>query len=169
MKTFLNIAYYVFAGVVLLLGVLLVLLQTNFLPDYQVKIVQSGSMEPALKTGGVVVIKAQDTYAVGDIVTFADREADVPTTHRIIALELSEGAMAFTTKGDANAEADVALVPQEQIIGAVIFHVPFLGFVLDFARQPLGFVLIVVLPALLIMFEELRNMYRAVRVKKPLT
>lgn len=167
MKKFLNIGYYLFAGLVILLGILLVLLQTNLLPDYEIKIVQSGSMEPVLKTGSVVLVKAESRYAVNDIVTFTSaRDKGLPTTHRIVAEELRVGELLFTTKGDANEEADVEPLKPVQIIGKVIFNIPYLGFILDFARQPLGFILIVVLPALLIVYEEVVNMYRAIRPKK---
>lgn len=118
----------------------------------EVKIVQSGSMEPAIPTGSVVVIAPSSAYAVGDVITFGkDSARDVPTTHRIA--EVTDTG--FITKGDANEERDVNPVPAGDVIGKVYLHVPYAGFVLDFARKPLGFALLIGLPALLIIFDEL--------------
>lgn len=166
MSKLLNIGYYIFVLGVLTLGVLLVLLQTSLLSGYEVKIVQSGSMEPVLKTGGVVLVKKLPTYVVGDIITFTTPNSDTPTTHRLISSEINEGQLQFATKGDANDSADVELVAPQQIIGKVIFHVPYLGFLLDFARQPLGFVLLIVLPALVVIYEEAVNIVRSFKRKE---
>lgn len=142
------------------------LLQTSLIDGFEVKIVQSGSMEPALKTGAVVLVKQSPTYAVDDIITFTTTNSNTPTTHRLIASELKEGQLQFTTKGDANDSADVEPVTEGQIIGKTIFHVPYLGFLLDFARQPLGFILLIVLPALVVIYEEAINIVRSFRSKE---
>src|SRR4030042_2862727 len=47
--------------------------------------VQSGSMEPAIKAGSMVVVKAQSDYQIKDVVTFRGQEnQQKTTTHRII-------------------------------------------------------------------------------------
>jgi len=166
MSKFINIGYYIFVLGVLTLGVLLMLLQTSLLNGYEVKIVQSGSMESVLKTGGVILVKKLPAYNVSDIITFVTANSDTPTTHRIIATELIEGKLHFTTKGDANDSADVGNITVDQVIGKTIFHVPYLGFLLDFARQPLGFVLLIVLPALVVISEETVNIVRSFRGKQ---
>lgn len=118
----------------------------------EVKIVKSGSMEPAIPTGSVVVIAPSSVYAVGDVITFGkDSVREVPTTHRIH--EITDTG--FITKGDANEEADVNPVFTRDVIGKVYVHVPYAGFVLDFARKPMGFALLIGLPALLIIIDEL--------------
>src|SRR3989344_7570939 len=65
--------------------------------NYQIKIVKSGSMEPSIKTGSVVVIKPSVSYTVGDVVTFGkDTKTDIPTTHRIVSTRAVEGVLLFT-------------------------------------------------------------------------
>jgi signal peptidase len=131
---------------------------------YDFLIVQSGSMEPELAIGSLVLIGSSERYAVGDVITFrASVRDELPTTHRIIEENLMAGTLSYTTKGDANASADQVPVTGEQIIGRVLFGIPFLGYLLDFARQPLGFVLLVVLPAGLIVFDELSSLWAAWR------
>ncbi len=166
MTKVLNLGYYLLIATVVVLGILLLLAETAVLSNVQIKIVQSGSMEPALKTGGVIVVVARDQYQIGDMVTFTERDPRaIPTTHRIVASEITEGELRFTTKGDANDGNDVETTAQSQIIGKVVVHVPFIGYILDFARQPLGFLLMIVLPAALIVFEEVGVMYRLIRPK----
>ena len=66
----------------------------------------------------------------------------------------------------ASGEADVDPVTEEDIRGAVWFTIPALGFLLDFARQPAGFALLIGLPAALIIFEEISKIVAAVRQEK---
>lgn len=166
MKSFFSIFYYVVALGALGLGAFLVLLQTSFLPGYEVLIVQSGSMEPAISTGSVVVVSEQDRYEAGEVITFGETSGDqIPTTHRVVSEQLLDGDFAYTTKGDANEEADLEPVPLNEVRGKVLFDIPWLGYILDFARQPLGFILLIGIPAVLIAIEEISNLYAALRSK----
>jgi signal peptidase I len=134
-----------------------------------VKIVKSGSMEPNVMTGGIVFIREIPSYTIGDIITFQTVGADIPTTHRIIGTELFNGKTHFVTKGDANEERDTDLVSPSMIHGKMLLTVPNIGFVFDFARQPMGFMFLIALPALLIVFDELEKIwkeYRRIRIKR---
>jgi signal peptidase len=162
-KAFLNIFYYIVAGGALTLGLLLVLLQTSVIPGFQVLIVQSGSMEPAIHTGSVVVLQAKAKYEEGQVVTFGAVATKVPTTHRIVGSKIEAGELVFVTKGDANDEVDVELLKPENIRGLVLFSIPVLGYLLDFAKQPMGFALLIGLPAALIIFEEVGKIVEAVK------
>ncbi len=167
MKIFFNTFYYLVAFGALSLGLLLVLLQSSIVPGYEVRIVQSGSMEPAISTGNVVVIQKKDSYLVGQVVTFGEQTQNgIPTTHRIISTEVQNGELVYLTKGDANEEVDVDPVSEGDIRGAVWFTIPALGFLLDFARQPAGFALLIGLPAALIIFEEISKIVAAVKQER---
>lgn len=160
--------YYTLAAGALTLGVFLVLLQTNYLPNYEVLIVQSGSMEPALQTGSVIVIKAAESYSAGDIITFGgERPSSIPTTHRIVSDQVLEGELAYITKGDANDTEDQTAIRISSVRGKVLFSIPYLGYLLDFARQPLGFALLIGVPAALIVFEEVSSIWAATHSRKP--
>ena len=135
--------------------------------NIQIKIVESGSMEPTILTGSLVIIKPATSYAVGDIITFTSVSADVPTTHRIVGIREASGQKFFMTKGDANEEADTNETALRSVIGKVALAVPYVGFVLDFARQPIGFGLLIVLPALLIIWSELEKIWRELRKPVP--
>ncbi|NTW45471.1 MAG: signal peptidase I [Candidatus Moranbacteria bacterium] len=120
--------------------------------------VLSGSMEPTIHTGSVIVTVPASSYAVGDIVTRRTENASVTVTHRIAeASEKGETTM-FRTKGDANDIADSETFPEADILGRVRFSIPWLGYVASFARTREGFLLLVIIPAVIVVYEELRKL-----------
>jgi signal peptidase len=132
---------------------------------YEVKVVMSGSMEPVIKTGGIVVIAPQSSYNVGDIITFGpDTEKQIPVTHRVVEKTGNGRTAIFHTKGDANEERDQSETKGSQVIGKVLFTLPYIGYVIEFARTPLGFALLIGIPALLIILDELANIVWEIKI-----
>ncbi len=130
-------------------GSLLVLKQTGS----RALSVQSGSMAPVIKKGDLVVVKSVPHYHVGDIITYTSpSNRNVTVTHRIIALK-PNGTL--QTKGDANHSAD-HVISKGRIVGQVQHMVPRLGYGIDFVRKPLGLLLIIYIPAVLIIAHEFR-------------
>jgi len=156
--------YYILIGGIALIALLLVASIFPITGNYKVKIVLSGSMEPEITTGSIVAIKPAERYDIGDVITFGkDTKKDIPTTHRIVEAHAVEGIMFYQTKGDANDHPDAKEVREREIIGKVLFSIPLLGYVIDFAKKPLGFALLVVVPAGIIVVDELGKIYREVR------
>jgi signal peptidase len=123
--------------------------------NFEIKIVKSGSMEPMIMTGSLVVIKPSSSYELGNIITFGkDTKRDIPTTHRIVEIKEEAGKRMFVTKGDANEENDQALVSEKDVIGKVLVDIPRAGFVLDFARTRAGFIAMIAVPALMVIIDE---------------
>jgi signal peptidase I len=120
--------------------------------------VLSGSMEPTVHVGDIVVVRQISPLdaRIGDIVTF--RDATDPSrliTHRVRRIELKGNNVAFETKGDANTSVEHWRVARDGTIGLVLYRVPRLGYVLFYIHGPLGRFLLVVLPALLLGGYEL--------------
>jgi signal peptidase I len=165
-----KLAQHIFYGLFLLIligvGAIFFAPSIPGLPAVEMKIVQSGSMEPGIKTGGVVLLAPATTYQVGDVITYTDTTASIPTTHRIVDSYVERGQTWFVTKGDANESIDASPVAASAVLGKVSFTVPFVGFVLDFARQPMGFALLIVLPALLIILGEVDKIVREIRGRR---
>ena len=160
---FFKISYYTFVTLIVCLGILL-LLSSFPNTNIGVKIVQSGSMEPAIKTGSIVVIHQTREYEVGNIITFFFSPRDtIPTTHRITKVTSADGEVRYQTKGDANQSQDPQLIEKEAVIGKVLFSVPYVGYILDFAKKPLGFALIIGLPAAFVIFDEILKINAEVR------
>lgn len=80
-------------------------------------IVSSGSMEPELSVGDVIIIKECANYEVGDIITY-NVEDKYFVTHRIVDKE----GNSFVTKGDNNNIEDNQVVLKENIEGKVIMN-----------------------------------------------
>ncbi|MDP1884281.1 MAG: signal peptidase I [Candidatus Moranbacteria bacterium] len=156
MKIFKFVQYLFFGAI----GIVIILLVVSAFPipgNYKVMVVQSGSMEPAIKTGSIVATRPGD-YQVGDVISFADaKSAKLVITHRIVEIKSTGGRTSFITKGDANNGQDSSEIPQENVLGKVFFTVPYLGYVVHTAKQPYGFVALVVIPALWIIFDEAKK------------
>jgi signal peptidase len=128
--------------------------------------VYGGSMEPAIHVGGMVVVRqvAPSTIHEGDVVTFASHnKADSFVTHRVVGVADDGGTLVFFTKGDANDAPDEDSVRASDVVGRVWLSVPYAGYATDFLRKPLGFGVVIGLPALLIILFETRNISVAAR------
>lgn len=166
-KTF-KIFYYFILACLVLVALLLTVSVFPVTGNFKVKMVESGSMEPSIKTGALVVIKPAEDYKVGDVITFNgfDKEKG-SVTHRIVDMEIIEGKKSFITKGDANNASDKRGVPKNRIIGKVLFDIPYLGYIVDAVQKPIGFMLIIVIPATIIIYDEFRKIGREVnRIRK---
>ena len=155
-----KLIYNIFLG---LIGIIVVLLLTSIFPisdNYRIMIVQSGSMEPAVHTGSVVVSRLVDEYVINDIITFGNKTSNqTPTTHRIIEIKNDNGNISYITKGDANNTSDRKEVLHRNVIGKILFSVPYFGYIIDFVKKPLGFFLVIVIPALLVVSDEVKKIW----------
>ncbi len=95
-------------------------------------VVLTGSMEPMIDPGDVVLVKKIqeereiDALSQGDIINF--KRNDITITHRIIEVRRDEaGNVSFQTKGDNNDSADEQLVQPNDINGTVSKVIPKVG------------------------------------------
>ncbi len=140
--------------------------------------VTSGSMEPTLPVGSLIYAGKYklDSLKKEDIITFKVKDpqsgAVSIVTHRIEdvlkeekteTLTDDEGKekekkivkYEFVTKGDANNAIDAFTVPSGNIIGLYQWHIPYIGFVTAFAQTGKGFLLTVILPAVVLIVWEI--------------
>lgn len=97
-------------------------------------VVLSGSMEPEIPTGSVVVVDGRKKeWNPGDVITY--RRGNMVVTHRIVEKSEEKSEEGYCTKGDANAEEDAGIVLEKQVIGNVIVALPWLGFGIIWLRQ----------------------------------
>ncbi len=114
-----------FIGSALLLGYQLFfrLVAPTRLPTffgYAGSFVVSGSMEPTVSTGDMVIFQEQDAYEIDDIIVYYDEEDGAFILHRIIGID----ADGFITKGDFNPLEDPDSVQPECIQGKVVISLP---------------------------------------------
>jgi signal peptidase len=115
----------------------------------------SGSMEPSIHTGSVVGIKPEQTYELQDVITVKMKnDPSQSYTHRIVE-KLQEDTITYKTKGDANESIDPDPVSENSVLGKVFISVPLIGYLVNFAKQPTGFILMIIVPSVIIAASEI--------------
>jgi signal peptidase len=130
---------------------------------WRVDVVLSGSMEPNIHTGAVVITWPAPVTSIvpGDIITFYAPGTDKMTTHRVTAVSPGSSP-SFITKGDANKVADTVPVAASSVVGRVCLNVPYIGYLTRFIRTPLGLLISLCVPGLVIIATEVRNIRKAI-------
>lgn len=127
-------------------------------------VVMSGSMQPAISTGSVVIVKqvAASGIAVGDVVSFRNPEdTSEILTHRVRAVETRDGRLQVETRGDANTGGEKWSIDPAGTVGRVVFKVPYLGYLLAPLQGRLARLALVVAPALLLGAHLVFTIWRA--------
>lgn len=124
--------------------------------------VLSGSMEPALMTGDVIVVReaAPLSVAPGDVVTYREQGGRRLITHRVRRMRLEGDSVHFVTRGDANKPVERWRVPRDKPVRRVLYRIPLIGYGLNLFRTRAGLALLVGVPLLLLAVVELRAIWR---------
>lgn len=113
-------------------------------------VVLSGSMEPKIPTGSVVIVDGRKKeWHPGEVITY--RRGNMVVTHRIVE-KREEG---YRTKGDANEEEDAGIVSEKQGIGNVIAVLPWIGYGIVWLRQGGTFFFLAVGAVMLFVIRQL--------------
>lgn len=134
---------------------------------YTIQRVSSGSMEPTLKVGDIIISKDVEDITeleAGDIITFkGDKTYDFNNvTHRILIppAEDYDGTYYITTRGDANDASDEPITG-DKVMSKYIGKIDILQKFYEFFLSPWGLITFVGL-LLLIFFDEIINIVRIV-------
>lgn len=126
-KRAMTISGYAIAIVLLSFSVL------SFSGVAKARIVLTGSMKPAISPGDIIITTpiANKAPKLGDVIAYQARrfngQAVAVFSHRIIGGDIKSG---FVVKGDANKTPDNQKPVSKDILGVVIFTIPFLGNIL---------------------------------------
>ena len=127
--------------------------------------VVSGSMEPEIPVGTLIISKTTDIKDIRerDIITFRSLEPymkDQMVTHRVVGIEIVNGELALHTKGDANNSEDGYYVTEDNLVGRVIYQTPgenIFKKLYELLTTKVGFFGIVVVPVMLLAAFILRE------------
>ncbi|MHB9088644.1 MAG: signal peptidase I [Thermoleophilia bacterium] len=137
--------------------------------DYEPMIVLSGSMEPNLAVGGMVLVeKGIDPIDidVGDVITFrtpSQNGENNYTTHRVTGIDYENDMRVFETKGDANEDVDSWVVPEDTVLGRASLSLPYVGYFVRYVKTPIGFLAFAVVPAFVVIVLEMRRIFKDIR------
>ncbi len=129
--------------------------------EYPLLAVASGSMEPTLNEGDLIVVKgglnASTIVAereTGDIIIFySPRNHNELIVHRAVDKWQVSDSWKFHTKGDANDQDDNWTVDETDIIGKVVGVVPYVGHIPLFVHTTNGKIVIIILIVILVLLE----------------
>lgn len=138
-------------------GVLVFAAGVGFLflsPDYEAIVVQSQSMVPTFDMGDVIVTgPVNGEIQPGMIISFHEERTSGLVTHRVIGFEGGN----LRTKGDATEDPDPWQVPVEAVKGVYLFRVPYLGYLSRFTHTRLGWMALIITPAVLLLMLYLKG------------
>ncbi|MDO8340978.1 MAG: signal peptidase I [Candidatus Woesebacteria bacterium] len=163
MKKLIKIIYWLVVILLLVIAATVAASSLNIPGGIKLFTVQSGSMEPKIKKGSLIISKSFSTYSKDDIITFKSEKdgqninPKITTTHRIYEVKYINNVKIFVTKGDANNAPDAGTVDESLVLGKVVFSVSFLGYPISFAKTKEGLIVLVVIPATIIIYGELLN------------
>ncbi|AKB21137.1 Signal peptidase I [Methanosarcina sp. WH1] len=130
--------------------------------------VTGNSMEPTITESDIVVVNTLATRPdVGDIVSFRHafevngENQTLIVTHRVVKV-VDEG---YVTQGDAYSKPDGFIVASENVVGVLFFRIPYIGALVHFAGTMIGLLALVILPALLLIHQEVREIIRLMKEK----
>lgn len=125
---------------------------------YSIFRVSSGSMEPELMVGDIILDKTVDNpkdLKVGDVITFKSSDyGDLLVTHKVIKAPYEEnGKLMLQTKGIAN-EVEDKPISIDNVKGIMICKVDYLDTVYNVFLSPWGLLILIAL-IVIIFFDEI--------------
>ncbi len=138
----------------------------EYKPSITLYTILTQSMEPNIKPNDVIIdltIKNPDDIQIGDIITFTSTYSltkGMVITHRVIDKKQEGGEWVFYTKGDANLSPEPVPTPFANIHGKVLIKIPQLGLLQKFLATKGGWLIVVVIPALIIIISDVMKLFR---------
>ena len=126
--------------------------------------VLTGSMEPEIYPGDMVIIHRQAEYNVGDVVTYLTADGTIGTgsgnvtvtsgtvsvTHKIVDKYVDGGVTYFITRGINNNTDDPNPVAQSQVVGKVVLVLEGWGIFFEWLKTPSGIIFIILFACIII-------------------
>ena len=171
-KILTSIIMIILCSILFVSGVILInsYIKPNEVPSFfgwKPFIVLSGTMETQIMTGDVAVVKKIDANELkeNDIIAFKDDD-NIVITHRIIEIIKDEnGNTKYKTKGDNNNDEDDGFVRPEQIEGIYKFRIGKLGNLALFIQTPVGMVVCISIPLLLLLLLQWKESLKEGKIK----
>lgn len=142
-------------------------------PLFGAYVIISDSMIPTINVRDAVVTMrvTEKNIKMNDIITFISKDIETkgtPITHRVVGIvyedsETKTKVLGYRTKGDHNNTQDFALIKPDEVLGKVYLRIPLIGYLQLFLTTPIGWLLVIVLPCLLIICNDVLKIGIAVK------
>jgi signal peptidase len=130
-----------------------------FSPDYNMRLVRSESMKPAINMGDMVITgplggPLNGEVKTGSIVTYQYGEELI--THRVLSVD----GETLVTKGDAVEDPDPWPVTLSDVHGVYLFKIPYIGYIANFVGTRFGWFIVIILPATALVALLVRDIFK---------
>ena len=137
-------------------------------PLFGAYVIISESMVPSIKVQDAVVTMrvSEKNIKINDIITFISKDIETrgtPITHRVVGIVYEDDnktVLGYRTKGDHNNTQDFALIKPDEVLGKVYLRLPKVGYMQSFLTKPIGWVMIVVIPCLLLIGRDVNKIVK---------
>jgi len=118
-------------------------------PGYNLYLVRSESMRPAINIGDLIITGPMNgpingEVKPGTIITY--EYSNELVTHRVRSID----GKTVVTKGDATEDPDPWSVAMSDVRGVYLFKIPFMGYLTNFVQSKRGWFLTIIVPAALL-------------------
>lgn len=127
-------------------------------------VIVSGSMEPELYVGDIVIVKDlkdEDKINKDDVISF--RQGQTIITHRVSEVVNINGVEKYRTKGDNNNTEDIMIIGRESIEGKVVNSIKSLGKTVLALRNTTLIIVIVLFYYAFLVFDQKKQNRKAIR------
>ena len=110
------------------------------------------SMYPVIIPGSLLIIEPEPAQSihVGQIIEFHAPWANGTLyAHEVVQIKNVNGKIYFRTRGVNNPVDDPGLVPGSDLVGLVIYHIPYLGYPLIYGRVTAALVMVLIIVSVL--------------------
>ena len=141
-------------------------------PEIALYTIISPSMEPNINVYDVVITKKVRDYSkikVGDVITFISSSSlgeGLTVTHRVKDIIVTDDDIKFRTQGDNNPIPDSALASSKNVMGKVLFKVPWVGHIQFFLQSKGGWLFALLIPAMVIVIYDVYKVIRLTNIKQ---
>jgi len=93
--------------------------------------VLTDSMEPMISPFSLAIVSPESDIKIGDVILYEVElsKKKYKVLHRVIDIKEKKGQIVYITKGDNRRYVDAWYVSRENIIGKLLFSLPYLGYV----------------------------------------
>jgi len=133
----------------------------KFEPKFSLYTIISASMVPNINVYDVIInlrVDSPKDIKIDDVITFKSTSAESSgktVTHRVVSIiQDGDGNYSYQTKGDNNLIADSSAVSYSNVIGKVAMRLPQLGRIQLFVASVYGWLFLILIPALYIIFKD---------------